>query len=348
MIPTSPQTSAVKKVSMVISYCLLLIVALVVFIVLFFNLQRHQRETEEASLTAPKSGHFVKAADLNIFVQEAGPAEGEPVVLIHGTGSWSEIWRDTITPLAKAGFHVVALDLPPFGYSDMPSGAEQFTRTLQAARIAGMLESLNIQKATLVAHSVSSRVALETALRYPDRFKKIVLVDPALGFPKITDTEKEPDMVPNDPGIIIKTIFGHKPLLNAVISTYGTNPLSIKKLFSSFVFDKTAITDVRIKVLQQPMKVRGTTEAYGDWLENLLVTRDTDSESIHSSNLKKLKMPIDIIWGSEDTVTPLWQGKDLQQLILGSNLHIIKGVGHMPYLENVTEFNSVLLQILNK
>src|SRR5262249_32879499 len=42
------------------------------------------------------------------------PPDGVPVVLIHGTAAWSELWRATIDALAAAGFHVVALDLPPF------------------------------------------------------------------------------------------------------------------------------------------------------------------------------------------------------------------------------------------
>ena len=71
-----------------------------------------------------------------VFVQEKGPADGIPVVLFHGTAAWSELWRRTSDALAAAGFRVIALDLPPFGFSDRPGS---YTRQDQAARINDVL-----------------------------------------------------------------------------------------------------------------------------------------------------------------------------------------------------------------
>ena len=58
------------------------------------------------------------------------------MVLFHGTAAWSELWRQTSDALAAAGFHVIALDLPPFGFSDRPGN---YTRQDQAARISDVL-----------------------------------------------------------------------------------------------------------------------------------------------------------------------------------------------------------------
>src|ERR1700753_2810608 len=87
----------------------------------FFTWQGRVRESQTPNDAAPRTGRFVQAGDTAIFVQEAGPVSGRPVLLIHGTGAWSEIWRETIAPLAAAGFHTVAMDLPPFGYSAKPA-----------------------------------------------------------------------------------------------------------------------------------------------------------------------------------------------------------------------------------
>ncbi len=70
-----------------------------------------RRERAVASESAP-SGRLVTAGDVRIFLQEAGPPDGPPVVLVHGTGAWSETWRATLAALAAAGWHAVALDLP--------------------------------------------------------------------------------------------------------------------------------------------------------------------------------------------------------------------------------------------
>ena len=79
-----------------------------------------------------------------------------PVVLIHGTAAWSELWRATIDALAAAGFHVIALDLPPFGFSDRPG---DYTRERQAARIDGVLDQLGVAPAIIVGHSFGAGAA---------------------------------------------------------------------------------------------------------------------------------------------------------------------------------------------
>ena len=85
--------------------------------------QAHARETRTRLEAAPSRGRFVQAADVEIFVQELGPS-GAPVVLfVHGMGAWSELWRETLAATAAAGFRAVALDLPPFGYSQRPANA---------------------------------------------------------------------------------------------------------------------------------------------------------------------------------------------------------------------------------
>src|SRR5262245_54589480 len=106
---------------------LLVVVGLVVAVVCFFDIQRRLRETENAADVAPRGGRFVQAGDVKIFIQEAGPADAPAVMLIHGTGTWSEIWRETIDALSTDR-RVIAVDLPPFGYSDKPLGDLAYTR----------------------------------------------------------------------------------------------------------------------------------------------------------------------------------------------------------------------------
>ena len=78
------------------------------------------RQTGLRDALAPSTGRLVPTGSGSVFVQEKGPAGGVPVVLFHGTAAWSELWRHTIDALAAAGFRVIALDLPPFGFSDRP------------------------------------------------------------------------------------------------------------------------------------------------------------------------------------------------------------------------------------
>src|SRR5262245_18927839 len=107
------------------------------------------RESKTGPEAAPKGGRFIQASDVRVFIQELGPEGGPVVLLIHGTGAWSEIWRETLVSLAKEGFRAVAIDVPPFGYSDKPMGPESYKRETQAARIVGILDALGISRVTL-------------------------------------------------------------------------------------------------------------------------------------------------------------------------------------------------------
>jgi pimeloyl-ACP methyl ester carboxylesterase len=313
-----------------------------VAIVAFFSWQAHRREVELRHDAAPSTGRFVHAGDVELFVQETGPPGGDPVVLIHGTGAWSEIWRETMSALGEQGFRAIAVDLPPFGYSEKPAGPAAYARERQAGRILALLDALQIPRATLVGHSVGGRPTIEAALEAPDRVTTLVLVDPALGF-----AADSTHFARNDPSWIVRALFGATPLRNALVASYAVNPLFTGRLFRSFVWNKSAVNDDRVRMLQRPFRLRGTTGAYGDWLAALFVLPDTSLASDFSS-FKRLSMPVLFVWGRRDTVTPLWQGERLRALVSGAGLSVIDGAGHVPHVEATAEFDGVLLAFLDR
>ncbi len=158
---------------------LLVLFLSVILVITSFRLAASIRETGARSQLAPRTGHLVPTRSGGVFVQEKGPEDGIPVVLFHGTAAWSELWRHTSDVLAAAGFHVIALDLPPFGFSDRPGS---YTRQDQAARISDVLDMLKAEPAIIVGHSFGAGAATELAMRYPDRARALVLVDAALGL----------------------------------------------------------------------------------------------------------------------------------------------------------------------
>lgn len=324
-----------------IARVLAVIVLLVAAIAIIFRVTAATREREVAEKAAPSTGHFVLAGDLKMYVQEAGPSQGTPIVLVHGTGAWSEIWRQTMTALADAGFHTIAIDVPPFGYSGKPSGPSAYSPDKQAGRIAAALDALALRRVVLVGHSVGARPTVETALLAPDRIERLVLVDPALGF----GAEGSTQFQQNDPSLLVRALLGVRGIRNAVLSVFATNPLTTRMLFQSFVSNKDAVTDARVTMLQQPLVVENTTTAEGDWLSYLMLSHDRSRVS-DFKNFAKLTMPVLLIWGSTDTVTPLWQGRQLQKLIPHAELSVLENVGHIPYIENAAAFNDTLVRYL--
>jgi pimeloyl-ACP methyl ester carboxylesterase len=321
--------------TIVVTIFIVAIAALAVCRILTFS--RERQTGEEA---APASGHYVSAGDIRIYVQEDGPSSGIPVVFIHGFGAWSETWKRTTSVLAGHGFHTIALDVPPFGFSDKVTDGT-FSRQAQAQRIIKVLDSLQLKQVVLVGHSVGARPTVEAALTAPDRIMALVLVDGALGF------GSDGQFAPNEPTLLVQLFFAIHPLRNGVLSATATNPLMTKRLLGGFVADPKILTPALLSIYQKPFVVKDSTNRLGDWLKVLSVDPDT-SLSGKLSNFSKLSMPTMIIWGDNDTITPLWQGQKLMQAIPKSAMRVLNGLGHIPQIEDPTEFNEALLPFLEQ
>ena len=109
---------------------------------------------------------FVDLGDgVTIHVADAGPADGQPVMLVHGFPQhWWE-WRDLIGPLAAAGYRVLCPDLRGAGWSSAPGGS--YRKPDMADDLAGVLDRLDVGPVTLVAHDWGGFVAFIMMLRHP-------------------------------------------------------------------------------------------------------------------------------------------------------------------------------------
>ncbi len=162
---------------------LFLLLLLIATVLAGFRVASLLRETQAPEARAPASGRFVETGNGRMFLQDVGPRDRIPIVLVHGTAAWSEFWRGTIDHLVSAGHRVVALDLPPFGFSDR-SSTGAYSRADQAKRIVGALDSLKIDRAIFVGHSFGAGATVETVMQYPERAAGLILVAAALGLPE--------------------------------------------------------------------------------------------------------------------------------------------------------------------
>lgn len=303
-----------------------------------FRLAAAMRETATAAELAPGTGRLAPTQLGGVFIQEAGPPQGLAVVFTHGTAAWSELWRETMNVLAQNGYHAIAVDLPPFGFSERGLN-NAFTRADQAERLKGVLDGLKVDRAVIVGQSFGSGPAVEMAMRYPDRVQGLVLLDPALGLP-------EPgEKTAADPPGWLTAILGVGPLRNAIVAITITNRLMTRTLLARLMAKRERATDSVVSVLQTPMRLKNSTEDFGAWLQ-YFVAPDRDARSMEPENYRKIAMPVSLIWGDKDEITPLQQGQRLKGLIPGSTLTIIEGSGHMPHIEDTQAFEAALLSAL--
>jgi pimeloyl-ACP methyl ester carboxylesterase len=293
---------------------------------------------ENGTATPPPSqGRLVPTGDGAIFVQVHGPETGAPVILLHGSVGWSAFWGDFPERLARDGYRAIAVDIPPFGYSDRsPTGA--YGRKDQARRFAGLVRSLNLQKPIIVGHSFGAGAAVETLMQSPSLFGGLVLIAGALSLPEQENAYQE------DPALLRWAT--RQPLITEnMIASIVSNPIPTRRLLASFLYVKEAATDQQVEIVRRPFDRPGTTHAYAQWLPTLLLS-DRTALSADVRNYASIALPTALIWGDRDSVTPLPEGQRLNRLIPGSTLSVLENVGHIPHIEAPDRLYAVLSQNL--
>ena len=121
---------------------------------------------------------------LRLRVLECGPANGAPVLLIHGWGACAYTYRFALQPLGDEGFRAIAFDLRGHGLSDKPVGRGLFTTRALVDDVRDLLDSLRLESADIVGHSLGGGAALHFVLAYPTRVRRLALAAP-VGLTKI-------------------------------------------------------------------------------------------------------------------------------------------------------------------
>ncbi|MCY7346580.1 MAG: alpha/beta hydrolase, partial [Pyrinomonadaceae bacterium] len=112
-----------------------------------------------------ENSHFAEVDGATVHFQEFGEQTNPTVFLIHGYTASTYIWNTTAPLLAAQNFHVVAVDLVGFGYSDKPASFD-YTIAAQARMIERLMNRLGIGKATMIGSSYGGAVAATLALDY--------------------------------------------------------------------------------------------------------------------------------------------------------------------------------------
>ncbi|MBV9883014.1 MAG: alpha/beta hydrolase [Sphingomonadaceae bacterium] len=113
---------------------------------------------------------------VTLHVQQGGPEDGEPILLLHGFPESHRTWRDVAPRLAR-DFRVVAPDQRGFGASDKPEGVEAYRTDRIVEDLLALADALGLGRFTLVGHDWGGAVAWLAALRHPDRLHRLVIVN---------------------------------------------------------------------------------------------------------------------------------------------------------------------------
>ncbi|MDX6503834.1 MAG: hypothetical protein QOE29_959 [Gaiellaceae bacterium] len=118
---------------------------------------------------------FVDAAGLRVHVAEAGPADGDPVVCLHGWPQhWYE-WRHLIGPLAERGHRVVCPDLRGLGWTEAPRRG--YEKEQLASDMLATMDALGLERVKLVGHDWGGWASYLICLRAPERVERLLALN---------------------------------------------------------------------------------------------------------------------------------------------------------------------------
>ncbi|MDR3742573.1 MAG: alpha/beta fold hydrolase [Terracidiphilus sp.] len=223
-----------------------------------------------------------------------GPESGSPVVLVHGLGGRAEDWENLSGYLSRAGYRVYLPDLPGYGQSEQPA-AFSYSIPDEAGIVVGFLDAMHLQQVDLGGWSMGGWIAQRVAAEHPERIKRLMLFDSA--------------------GLYAR------PTWNTALFT----PTSIDEL-----------NQLDALLMPNPPHVPGFIardilrhSRRNAWIIHRALGTMLTGRDVTDNLLPQLKMPVLIVWGREDHITPIDLGQKMHALIPQSDLEVIAGCGHL-------------------
>lgn len=121
--------------------------------------------------------HYMELGGLRLHYLDEGPADADPIVLLHGEPTWSYLYRKMIPPLAAEGYRVLAPDLIGFGKSDKPKNIQDHSYQKHVDWIGSWLNGLDLQGINLFVQDWGSLIGLRLAGQAPDQFASICVAN---------------------------------------------------------------------------------------------------------------------------------------------------------------------------
>lgn len=254
---------------------------------------------------ADSQSKFVEIEGMNVHYKIEGT--GTPLLLIHGTSSSLHTW-DAWTEILKPHFTVVRIDIPAFGLTGAHP-QHDYSIESYSAFINKFAETIGLDTFYLAGNSLGGFIAWYYTLQYPEKVKKLILVD-AAGYPKES----------------IPTIFkvARLPVIPHILKNF-TSEFLIKKNLEQVYYDHSKISNALIERYFELSLRKGNRDAF--------LHRVKAGFSSYYDEIKNINVPTLIQWGRHDTWIPLKDGEQFHKDIANSQLIVYDNAGHVPMEE---------------
>lgn len=275
---------------------------------------------------------YLETNGIRLHVVQAGPKNGPPVVLLHGFPEFWYGWRKQIPALVEAGYRVIAPDQRGYNLSGKPRGVDAYAMHELTADVLGLLDALNYEKVYLAGHDWGAAVAWTLAMRKPERFHKLAILN--MPHPKVLV-----NTLRRDPRQMLKSWYiGFfqiprlpETLLSARKYAGLSNLLSASGRGDTF---SAADLDEYRKAWSQPGALTGMLNWY----------RAVARSSRGYSGAVRVHIPILLMWGVKDAALARWMARPSIDYCDDGKLIFFEDATHWVQHDRAAEINTLMIE----
>ena len=245
--------------------------------------------------------------DLRLNAEISGPVNGMPLVLLHALGTDLSIWEDLL-PLLPQSLRILRLDLRGHGKSDAPPPPYPMGALIRDVETA--MEHFGLRDAAILGVSLGGLIAQGLAVKRLDLVRALILSNTAakIGSPALWQAR----------GVEIA---------ETGLTAYA--PGAMLRMFGRNWADNPAMP--RVRALLEATSQNG-------WTGGAKAIAGADFYATTAT----LTLPTLVIAGANDATTPPDLVRETADLIRGSRFHLIRGVGHLPFLEKPRDYATLV------
>lgn len=255
--------------------------------------------------------------NISVSYNDEGPELAPIIIFVYGFPLNKSMWDKQVKAL-KDNYRVIACDIRGHGNTEV--GTLDFSIDLFVKDLISFMDALKIEKTILCGLSMGGYIALNAIENYAERFSALILSDTNCTADAPEAKEKR-----------MKTIEN--------IEEKGIEKLADDLLPNLFASESFKTNPKEIAEVKE-MIVTTTIPSLNKSLHALANRKET------CSKLAKIKMPVLILVGEVDKITPPEAASAMHEKIKDSTLHLISNAGHLSNMENPIEYNNQLMKFI--